>query len=121
MADAVFAARAAALAAIRPGAPAADVDAAARGVLTAHGFGPQFTHGLGHGVPFAAIAAGERPRVHPKSPDVLAVGSVFNIEPAVYFDGVQGLRHCDVVAVTDAGAEVLTPWLAEPEQLWLPE
>ncbi len=119
MADAVFAARAAALAAIRPGARAADVDAAARGVIAAHGLGPQFTHALGHGVPFAAIAAAERPRIHPSSPDVLSVGSVFNVEPAVYFDGVQGLRHCDVVAVTDDGPEVLTPWLGDPEQLWL--
>jgi Xaa-Pro aminopeptidase len=120
MYDAVFAARSAALAAIRPGARAAAVDAAARSVLAGHGFDDgQFKHGLGHGVPFAAIAAGERPRLHPRSPDVLAVGNVFNIEPAIYLDGRQGLRHCDVVAVTDGGAEVLTPWLCEPEELWL--
>ena len=120
MYDAVFAARAAALAVIRPGARAADVDAACRSTLAAHGYGDgQFKHATGHGVPFTAISAAERPRVHPKSPDVLAAGNVFNVEPAVYFDGVQGLRQCDLVAVTEGGAEVLTPWLGEAEQLWL--
>ena len=118
--DAVFAARAAALAAVRPGARASDVDHAARSTLAARGFGADhFPHPTGHGVPFAAIAGTERPRLHPRSPDVLAVGSVFNVEPAVYDPGVQGLRHCDVVAVTDGGAEVLTPFLCDPEQLWL--
>jgi len=39
--------RAAALAAIRPGVVAA-VTAAARSVLERHGFGDQFTHGVGH-------------------------------------------------------------------------
>ena len=35
---------------------------------------------------------------------------VFNIEPAVYFDGECGLRHCDMVAVTADGPELLTPF-----------
>ena len=120
MYDAVSAARSAALAAIHPGARAADVDAAARSTLAKHGYGDdRFPHGLGHGVPFAAISAAERPRLHPRSPDVLAVGSVFNVEPAIYVPGVQGMRHCDVVAVTDGGVEVLTPWLATAAALSL--
>ena len=32
----------------------------------------------------------------------------FNIEPAAYFEGYGGMRHCDVVAVTAKGADVLT-------------
>ena len=120
MYTAVFAARAAALAAIHPGAKAADVDHAARSTLAAHGYDDRyFKHPTGHGVPFVAIAGTERPRIHPRSPDVLQVGSVFNVEPAVYVDGVHGLRHCDVVAVTESGVEVLTPWLADPAELWL--
>ena len=31
----------------------------------------------------------------------------FNMEPAIYFDGYGGMRHCDVVACT-SGVEVLT-------------
>jgi Xaa-Pro aminopeptidase len=32
----------------------------------------------------------------------------FNLEPAAYFDGYGGMRHCDVVAVTTDGAQVIT-------------
>ena len=28
---------------------------------------------------------------------------VFNVEPAIYFEGYGGIRHCDMVAVTEAG------------------
>ena len=38
---------------------------------------------------------------------------VFNVEPAVYIDGYGGLRHCDMVALTAGGAEVLTPFQAD--------
>jgi Xaa-Pro dipeptidase len=108
MQDAVREAREAALNAVVPGANASAVDAAARDVLTRHGFGAQFVHAVGHGVGFAAADANAMPRLHPKSPDILEAGMTFNIEPAVYFKGEGGLRHCDVVACTESGAEVLT-------------
>jgi Xaa-Pro dipeptidase len=117
MYEAIFDARDAALAAIRPGARAADVDRAARDVLGARGFGDQFKHATGHGVGFAAIDPNARPRIHPKSEDVLEVGMVFNIEPAIYIDGECGLRHCDVVAVTEGGVEILTPFQSRIEEL----
>lgn len=110
MFDAISAARQAALNAIRPGAKAADVDKAARDVLKTRGFGPQFKHSTGHGVGFSAIDADAQPRLHPKSNDTLQAGMVFNVEPAIYFAGYGGMRHCDMVAVTDSGAEVLTPF-----------
>src|SRR5205085_2915584 len=53
--DAVFAARGAALGAIRVGAKASDVDRAAREVLAGRGLGREFKHSTGHGVGFAAI------------------------------------------------------------------
>ncbi|MCA1684981.1 MAG: M24 family metallopeptidase, partial [Planctomycetia bacterium] len=118
--EAVFAAREAALAAARPGVKASAVDRAARGVLEAAGFGPRFTHPTGHGVGFAAIDPDARPRIHPASDDLLEEGMVFNIEPAVYFEGDCGLRHCDVVALTAGGAEVLTPFQATIEELIIP-
>ncbi len=108
MRSAIDEARQAALDTIRPGVGAQQVDQAARGVLERHGFGPQFKHGLGHGVGFAAANANGQPRVHPASPDVLEVGMTFNVEPAIYFDDYGGMRHCDVVAVTANGVEVLT-------------
>ncbi len=108
MREAIGEARGEALRAVVPGMAASEVDGAARGVLARHGFGSQFKHAAGHGVGFAATDANARPRIHPKSPDVLEVGMTFNIEPAVYFEGVEGMRHCDVVACGEAGAEVLT-------------
>jgi len=109
-------ARAAALAAIKPGVAAKSVDAAAREVIGRNGFGEYFIHGLGHEVGFGAINANDRPRLHPVSPDILESGMVFNIEPAIYVPERFGVRHCDMVHVTESGAEVLTPWLPH-EQL----
>ncbi len=117
---AVFEARTAAFAAVRPGVTAAAVDHAARAVLEARGFGPAFKHATGHGVGFGAIGHDALPRVHPRSGDVLRQGMVFNVEPAVYLDGVGGVRHCDMVAVTADGAELLTPFQSSAADLLLP-
>jgi Xaa-Pro aminopeptidase len=110
---AVFAARRAALDRIAAGVRAADIDHAARSVLSAWGFGSQFKHSAGHGVGFGAISPTALPRLHPKSPDVLAPGMVFNLEPAIYIEGFGGIRHCDMVALGESVAEVLTPFHAD--------
>jgi Xaa-Pro dipeptidase len=122
MYQAVFAARDAALSVIRPGIPAAAVDQAARAELEDRGFGREFKHPTGHGVGFAAIDHNARPRLHPRSSDVLESGMVFNVEPAIYVENVGGLRHCDMVVVTDGGFELLTQFhisLEEPATLGL--
>ncbi len=115
--EAVFAARASALAAIRPGARACEVDRAARDVFRSRGLADAFRHSTGHGVGFASISANALPRIHPKSEELLETGMVFNIEPAAYLEGYGGLRHCDMVAVTDNGVEVLTPFQTSREEL----
>jgi Xaa-Pro aminopeptidase len=112
---AVFAARDSALRAVRPGAPAAAVDEAARRTMTEHGFGAEFKHSAGHGIGFEAINVQARPRLHPASPDVLEPGMIFNLEPAAYFEGYGGVRHCDVVVVTEERCELLTPFLCSKE------
>ncbi len=115
--EAVLDARRAALAAIAPGVPARAVDRAAREVLAARGLGDAFRHGTGHGVGFAAIDPNARPRIHPASNDVLEPGMVFNVEPAVYLEGWGGLRQCELVAVTDEGVELLTPFQSRIAEL----
>jgi Xaa-Pro aminopeptidase len=117
--EAVFSARAVALAAVRPGARARDVDRVARDVMRSRDLGDAFKHPTGHGIGFAAIGANALPRIHPLSDEVLETGMVFNIEPAAYFEGWGGLRHCDMVAVTRSGAEVLTPFQANTTMLLL--
>jgi Xaa-Pro aminopeptidase len=120
MYETVFEARHTALEAIRPGARAADIDRAARNVMQSRGLGDNFKHPTGHGVGFAAIDHNAQPIIHPKSQNILEPGMVFNIEPAIYIDGKDGMRHCDMVVVTDSGAQVLTPFLHEIEELLLP-
>ena len=76
--------------------------------MSARGFAKEFRHATGHGVGFSAANHDAIPRIHPKSKDLLEEGMTFNVEPAAYFDGYGGMRHCDVVAVTSTGVEVLT-------------
>jgi Xaa-Pro aminopeptidase len=113
---AIRAAATAAVGVIRPCVRGRAVDRAAREVLSERGFGDAFKHSTGHGVGFAAIDHNARPRLHPESDDELEAGMVFNVEPAVYFEGYGGVRHCDVVALTEGGAEVLTPFQDRPEE-----
>lgn len=117
MYDAVFAARAAAMSILCPGVRGADVDAAARDALSARGFGPYFTHGLGHNVGFSSISTEFPPRLHPSSPDLLELGMTFNIEPAIYIPGLGGIRHCDVVSLTARGPQLLTTFDSDLDAL----
>jgi Xaa-Pro dipeptidase len=109
MYEAVGDACSAAVAELRPGARASDVDRAARDLLRDRGFDGAFKHPTGHGAGFAAISHNAHPRLHPRSDEVLETGMVFNVEPAVYLDSC-GLRHCNMFALTSNGAELLTPF-----------
>jgi Xaa-Pro aminopeptidase len=103
---AVLEAQQAAIAAVRPGARGAAVDRAARRRLEAAGWGRYFPHSTGHGV---GLEIHEAPRLGATSRETLAAGQVITIEPGVYIPGWGGVRIEDVVLVTPAGAEVLTP------------
>jgi Xaa-Pro aminopeptidase len=106
---AVREAQAAAIKAVRPGVTTADVDAAARQVLVAHGLGEAFGHGTGHGL---GLDVHEEPRVSKPRSDVppvrLEPGMVFTIEPGAYLPGFGGVRLEDDVLATETGCEVLT-------------
>jgi Xaa-Pro aminopeptidase len=115
--EAVFAARDAALAAIQPGVPASRVDATARRSLESRGFEAEFLHPAGHGAGFSAMDYAARPRLHPKSEDVLEPGMVLKLEPGVYVDGIGGVRLADMVAVGNNGPEVLTPFQWDVSQV----
>ena len=109
--DAVRAAHAAALAAVRPGARAGEVDGAARTALADRGLGDAFSHGTGHGL---GIEVHEAPRIgRPRGTDGpeearLAPGMVITVEPGVYLPGEGGVRLEDDVVVTETGCERLT-------------
>lgn len=119
MYDAIFLARQAALSKVRPQVRGCDVDDAARQIIQDRGFGSGFKHSTGHGVGFGAISPDALPRLHPKSPDMLQPGMVFNVEPAIYIEGFGGIRHCDMAAVTEHGFELLTPFQTQVADLFL--
>jgi Xaa-Pro aminopeptidase len=107
---AVFESRDAALAAMRLGARAADVDRAARDVTESHGLGAAFKHPAGYGAGFGAADHTARPRLHPKSDDVLQAGMVLKLELGLYLENYGGVRTTDMVAITENGGAVLTPF-----------
>ncbi len=106
--EACFAAQQRAFAAIRHGAAAAEVDAAARQYLDGDGFGAFFRHGTGHGVGFQAISHRQPPRLRPDSTDTLQTGMVFNVEPGVYVHGWGGVRINDTAVCQPEGIQILT-------------
>ena len=95
----------AAIDAVRPGATTGQVDAAARGVIEAAGFGAHFFHRVGHGL---GLEVHEDPSLDPGSTTVLEPGMVFTIEPGIYLPGWGGVRVEDDVVVETAGCRVLS-------------
>jgi Xaa-Pro aminopeptidase len=108
--DTCLEAQLAGLEAVRAGAHGVDVDAVARSIIAAAGFGDRFGHGLGHG---AGLLVHEAPRLSTESTDTLAAGNVVTVEPGVYLPGHGGIRIEDIVIVGDDGCEVLTPFTKE--------
>src|SRR6202047_519791 len=104
--ETVLEAQQAAIAEVRAGATAADVDGAARRVLRKRKLAQYFTHSTGHGL---GLEIHEAPRLAEGQTQKLEPGMVITIEPGAYVPGKWGVRIEDVVVVTPSGCEVLTP------------
>lgn len=101
----VLEAHLAAVAVLKAGRTNAQVDRAARDVITKAGYGPQFGHGLGHGI---GLNVHEEPRVaQTPVPAELVAGMVVTIEPGIYLPGVGGVRIEDDYLVTASGSRNL--------------
>lgn len=96
-------AQAAGVAAGVAGTPAEAVDAAARGVIEAAGYGEWFIHRTGHGI---GVEAHEDPYLVAGNATPLVAGNAFSVEPGIYRPGRFGLRLEDIVV---AGATAPDP------------
>lgn len=103
--DIVLEAHDAGVAAIEPGRPTTEVDAAAREVIEDAGFGDEFSHSLGHGL---GLDVHEAPRLSTVSKEILEPGMIVTVEPGIYLPGVGGIRIEDDVVVTDTGRRRLS-------------
>jgi Xaa-Pro aminopeptidase len=91
----------AAVAAVRPGVTAEQVDAVAREVLAAEGLAEVFVHRTGHGI---GLSVHEEPYIVAGNDLPLEEGMAFSVEPGIYFPGAWGARIEDIVIVTANGA-----------------
>lgn len=83
----------------------ADFDGIPRSVIAEAGYGPHFTHSIGHGM---GLDVHEIPYFGPASTGQLEVGMVVTDEPGIYLDNQYGLRIEDDLLITETGCEVLT-------------
>lgn len=114
--DVVRRAQEAAFRAARPGVECQAVDAAARRVIDDAGFGPGyrcFTHRVGHGI---GMDGHEWTYLVQGNATPLRPGMCFSDEPGIYLPGELGVRHEDVITITETGAECLSKWPGTIEQ-----
>ena len=95
----------------RTGVTGAAVDAAARAVIEAAGYGEAFVHGIGHGV---GLRIHEAPAASRASTTPLRAGEILTIEPGIYLPDWGGIRIEDLGVITDDGFLCLSRAAKEP-------
>ena len=116
--ETVCAAQRSAIRRIKPGVPGRDVHRGVQEFFASRGYPTEqkggrwtgFFHGTGHGL---GLDLHEEPRM---AATTFRPGQVFTVEPGLYYPGVGGARHEDVVAVTRTGCGKLSR-LAVPLEL----
>ncbi|MEP7191757.1 MAG: Xaa-Pro peptidase family protein [Actinomycetota bacterium] len=88
----------------RPGVSAESVDAAAREIIAAAGYGEAFMHRTGHGI---GLETHEEPYIVAGNATLLEPGMAFSVEPGIYLAGGSGARIEDILVITDSGNERL--------------
>jgi Xaa-Pro aminopeptidase len=100
----VLEANQAAIAAIKPGVTAGEIDRISRQIIDKAGYANYpTTHHTGHPVGFIY-----GPELEPTNKTVLKEGMTFTIEPGIYIPSAYGIRIEDNVLVNKSGCEVLT-------------
>ncbi len=97
-------AQAAAVAAATVGTTCEEVDATARRIIDAAGYGERFFHRTGHGI---GVEEHEDPYVVAGNTTPLVPGHAFSVEPGIYTSGAWGLRLEDIVVAAAGGPDSL--------------
>jgi Xaa-Pro aminopeptidase len=89
---------------VRPSVACERIDAVARGIIDAAGFGPNFIHRTGHGI---GLEGHEEPYLVAGNGEPLPEGAAFSVEPGIYLEGRYGARIEDIVVCGPSGPVVL--------------
>lgn len=108
--ETVLRANLAAEAMMGPGVRFCDLDAAAREVIDRAGYGPYFTHRLGHSIGLEVHEPGD---VSAVNRDTAQPGRIFSCEPGIYLPGQFGVRIEDLCMITPEGVTVLNRYPKE--------
>lgn len=103
--ETVAAAQLAGIAVTKAGAIGADIDGAARKVITDAGYGEYFGHGYGHSL---GLQIHESPSPNASNKNPMPAGAVCSAEPGIYLPGKFGVRIEDVTVLKEGGCEILT-------------
>lgn len=99
------------IAAIKPGVPAGEVDAVARGIIAASQFGgtqaSRTAYSVGIGLP-PDWGEGQILSIQPNEPRRLEANMTFHLLPWVQIPGVGGISFSETIRVTETGCELLT-------------
>lgn len=90
---------------LKSGLSCREVDALARELITANGYGENFQHGLGHGL---GVDIHEAPSAGPNSLEILEENMLLTVEPGIYISGLGGVRIEDLVIIKQDGLINLT-------------
>jgi Xaa-Pro aminopeptidase len=105
--EVVMEAQAAGIEAARPGATAAEVDAATRAVIAGEGLGEWFRHRTGHCI---GLDVHEHPYISEEDYTELEEGMTFTVEPSVFRPGGVGVRVEDVIVCEPGGGRRLVDY-----------
>ena len=89
---------------VRPGVACEAIDAAARDLIDAEGYGEAFFHRTGHGI---GLEGHEDPYLIAGNREPLGEGMAFSVEPGIYLAGRYGARIEDIVVCGPDGPIVL--------------